>query len=248
MHMRLPCPWYMHLPMPRAHGHATRTRPCYMHLPAGSWRRKRNYVLGATTHIRPSSLAPLNAPPTSAPGRCASAGCSYYAHSALSVGGGLHCCKRCQGHPGKHGTACERVEHADSTGTDAMACKPCHTWSVAAHGTVDLDMTLKLKLPIPTFLIPLALVRWLMPRLVRVRTPHPLALARPIYHAYMRMPDAHATCTHAHCACQMRMQKHMPHAMHTCSATCARARARARTCTCTHGTCTGLLPPAPSPQ
>lgn len=132
------------------------------------YRAQRNYVLGATTLVRPSSARPLEiVPPSERPACCASPGCAFYANRLLSAGSGLHCCRRCQDHPGKHSAQCERRRTADG---------PPPEWSLACHGTVDVDMHVHLRLPIPTFLIPLPLIRWLVPRLVRAFYPHLIAL------------------------------------------------------------------------
>jgi len=137
-----------------------------------SWRRKRNYVLGATTLIRPSDALPLETkPPADAPTgprRCASPGCTMYAHSALSLGGGLYCCCSCQDKPGKHAASCEKCVVGES------ALPP--EWALPQHGTIDIDVFLHLKLPVPTFLIPLTLIRWVVPRLVQVFYPRLIQL------------------------------------------------------------------------
>lgn len=133
-----------------------------------SWRRKRNYVLGATAILRPSSASPVNiSPPSARPGRCASPGCRFYAHSQLSQGGGRYCCQRCCQHPGKHSKNC---------GRHVMEMDPPPEWALAEHGTVDIEMVLNVKLPIPTFLIPLAFCRWIIKGLVRLLYPHLLSL------------------------------------------------------------------------
>lgn len=144
--------------------------------PVKSWRRKRNYVLGATTLVRPSSAAPLSIePPGPAPGPCASPGCRFFAHSALSSGGGCYCCHKCREKPGKHAPGCERceVQSADGDG-GGMGGGPA--WALARYGCVDLELTITLKLPIPTFLIPLALVRWVCIKLIKLVYPYLLAL------------------------------------------------------------------------
>jgi len=136
--------------------------------PVSSWRRKRNFVLGATTIVRPSGRRPLEIdPPTDKPGRCASPGCAYLCHSALSAGGGRYCCQRCHEKPGKHGSGCERRSHATAETA---------AWALAMHGSIDLELTISLKLPIPTFLIPLAFVRWVIIKLIRLVYPYLLAL------------------------------------------------------------------------
>lgn len=107
--------------------------------PVKSWRRKRNYVLGATSLVRPSAARPLNLePPAHACSRCLSPGCTYLANSALSCGGGTHCCEKCKEHPGKHGASCER----------RAATGPVPAWALAVHGCVDLTIVITLKLPV----------------------------------------------------------------------------------------------------
>jgi hypothetical protein len=126
-----------------------------------------SFVIGATTLIRPSTAPPLEIePPTPTPMRCQSPGCRYWAHSALSVGGGTHCCEKCKEHPCKYSARCEKL---DSSG-------PPPKWARAVHGCVDLELTISLKLPIPTFLIPLAFVRWVLVKLVKLIYPYLIAL------------------------------------------------------------------------
>ena len=50
------------------------------------------------------------------------------------------------------------------------------TWSLAEHGCVDLDLVISVKLPIPTFLIPLALCRWILRGLISLVYPYLLLL------------------------------------------------------------------------
>lgn len=136
--------------------------------PVRSWRRKRNYVLGATTIVRPSSARPLQIdPPSERPGPCASPGCGLYVHSTLGAGDGHYCCHRCREQPGRHAKGCERR---------AVATGPAPAWSLAEHGCVDVEIGLSLQLPIPTFLIPLAICRWVIKALVRLVYPRLLAL------------------------------------------------------------------------
>ena len=179
--------------------------------PVKGWRRKRNYVYGASCLIRPSAIAPLElAPPSERPARCATPGCGYLAHSCLSVGGGRYCCQRCQdrGKPGKYDGFCEHVPAAEEDGDGAnggggagggaraggggggggskekdptpreaaamaaaMAAAAERRWCLPTHGTVDLELCVNVKLPIPTFLIPLFFLRWLVPKLLRVIYP-----------------------------------------------------------------------------
>ena len=57
--------------------------------PVKSWRRKRNYVYGATLSVRPSDTPPVRVKSSSeSPPHCCTPGCPYYAHSCLSVGSG----------------------------------------------------------------------------------------------------------------------------------------------------------------
>lgn len=126
------------------------------------WRRKRNYVIGATSLITPSRHArPLSAKETGQrPGKCASPGCGFFAHSALSVGNGTHCCQKCHDKgSGKHHHSgfCERLPVSG----------PPPEWSLPLHGCVDFELFISMKIPIPTFLIPLTFARWVMVKLVR---------------------------------------------------------------------------------
>ena len=51
-----------------------------------------------------------------------------------------------------------------------------HAWQLPAYGTLELELYVNVQLPIPTFLIPLALARWIFPRLVRLVSPVRLLL------------------------------------------------------------------------
>ena len=129
-----------------------------------SWRRKRNYVLGATTIIRPSAQPVLTLePPCAKLPKCASPGCAFAVHSCLSAGSGRFCCHKCEHNPGKHASGCEMVKFDEGGGA--------HAWQLPAYGTLELELYVNVQLPIPTFLIPLALVRWIFPRLVRLVYP-----------------------------------------------------------------------------
>ena len=133
------------------------------------WRRKRNYVLGATTLVTPSKAEPLElVPPGPKPAKCANPACTFYAHPVLSIGHGLYCCQKCHEKPGKHGPACQKCEVGGTGGAPS--------WSLPVHGTVDLELAISLKLPIPTFLIPLAFIRWVLIKLVKLVYPYLLAL------------------------------------------------------------------------
>lgn len=142
--------------------------------PVKHWRRKRNYVLGATTLFRPSRhMRPLSTvEPSERPGPCRSPGCPFYASTVLSNGGGTHCCARCAERPGKHGKLCQRrsVEEGRVRG------EPPPEWELPTHGTVDFDLYINLKIPIPTFLIPLAFARWVMVKLTNLVYPYLLTL------------------------------------------------------------------------
>ena len=134
-----------------------------------SWRRKRNYVLGASTVITPSASKPLELEaPGPAPVKCASPGCKFYAHSMLSVGNGLYCCHKCKEKPGKHGSSCEKCDVGRAAGPPR--------WNLPSHGTVDIELCISLKLPIPTWMIPLAFIRWVLIKLVKLVYPYLLAL------------------------------------------------------------------------
>ena len=136
--------------------------------PVKSWRRKRNYVLGCVCVFRPSvHLAPLTlSPPGPVPVCCQSPGCRFYAASTLSTGLGTHCCSRCQEKPGKHSALCEK----------RAVTGPAPPWAIAKHGTVDIDLGVTVKLPIPTWLIPLSFARWVLVKLVRANYPYLLTL------------------------------------------------------------------------
>lgn len=132
-----------------------------------SWRRKRNYVLGATTVLRPSAAPVLRlSPPSARPGRCASPNCQFAVARCLSAGGGLYCCHKCQSHPGKHAASCERAPFGDAANGGGAG-----EWQLPQYGTLDLEVMVNVKLPIPTFLIPLTLLRWLLPKLIRLVYP-----------------------------------------------------------------------------
>eukprot|EP00966_Prymnesium_polylepis_P257724 5953942-Prymnesium_polylepis.1 len=109
-----------------------------------SWRRKRNYVLGATTIVRPSSAKVIELEkPSARPGRCASPGCDFAVHSCLSLGGGRYCCQRChEKGSGKHGSSCERVRYCEPVangGDGGEVASTEHAWQIAKYGTVDLE-------------------------------------------------------------------------------------------------------------
>ena len=131
--------------------------------PVKSWRRVRNILLGSATLIRPSTLPAVTIePPTPRPERCATPGCKFRANSALSLGGGRYCCARCRDRPGKHSSSCERCRSDGSTPAE---------WALATQGSVDLETHLRLILPIPRWLIPTSLVKWVVPKLVRLIYP-----------------------------------------------------------------------------
>ena len=142
--------------------------------PVKGWRRKRNYVLGATCIMRPSNAKPIEVePPTATPAKCASPGCNLRVNSALSSGwGGLYCCGKCREKPCKHGSSCERCEFSSAAS---------HKWDLATHGCVDLEISITLKLPIPTWMIPLAFLRWVLVKVIKLYYPYLLALNERFY-------------------------------------------------------------------
>ncbi len=131
--------------------------------PVKSWRRKRAFI-ETVVALRPSDAPPLDiAPPSPRPARCCSAGCRFFAHRALSAGGGTHCCKACRkSSGGKHDASCQRVEYDEKTSLE---------WALPNHGSVDVELALVLHPPIPTWMIPMALVRWLLSVLTRLLVP-----------------------------------------------------------------------------
>jgi len=115
--------------------------------------------------LRPSAGKPIDIdPPSESVTKCA--GCAFFCHEVLSVGLGEHCCRRCKDKPGtgKHDKDCRRIPH------DLHFAKN-YFWSRAAHGTVDVELTAKIQLPIPRWLIPNGLVRWAIPLLVGIIYP-----------------------------------------------------------------------------
>ena len=139
--------------------------------PVKGWRRKRNYVLGATFLIRPSDKKPLELePPSAKPGRCASPGCPFFVHPALSSGGGKYCCHKCHEKPNKHAAGCQRCEVAGVPPGGGPE------WALATHGTVDVEVTIQIKLPIPTWLIPLSFLRWVLIKVIKLFYPYLIAL------------------------------------------------------------------------
>ena len=54
----------------------------------------------------------------------------------------------------------------------AGALGSLHAWARALHGCVDLELTISIKLPIPTWLLPLAFVRWVLVKLIKVFYPY----------------------------------------------------------------------------
>ena len=144
--------------------------------PVKGWRRKRNYVLGATTIFRPSKYTrPLSTvEPSERPGACRSPNCPFYASTVLSNGAGTHCCARCAEKPGKHAKLCQRRSMEELRGRSCAPPPP--EWELPTHGTVDFDLYINLKLPIPTFLIPLSFARWVMVKLTNLVYPYLLTL------------------------------------------------------------------------
>ena len=101
----------------------------------------------------------------------------------MSLGDGRYCCQRCHEKPGKHGSGCERVlynvvNQASDVSMEKRVdpCRGEHSWQLARYGTMDIELHVNVKLPIPTFLIPLTLVRWVVPKLVRLVYPYLLLL------------------------------------------------------------------------
>ena len=130
-----------------------------------SWRRQRNFVLGATTVIKPSSARPVSLdPPSSKPAKCASPGCRFHANPALSIGGGLYCCLKCKEKGPKHAAPayCQKREFPDEN----------IKWSLAEHGCIDVELAVTIKFPIPTWLIPLAFVRWVAVKIIKLYYPY----------------------------------------------------------------------------
>ena len=135
--------------------------------PVSGWRRKRNFA-HAQILLKPSDVAqPLVLhPPSERPGCCASAGCPFYVGTALSSGRGTHCCGRCAERPGRHSAGCEQRRTSE----------PPPEWALAEHGTVDLDVYISIQLPVPTFLIPLIFVRWVVSGVISLVYPYLLKL------------------------------------------------------------------------
>ena len=57
-----------------------------------------------------------------------------------------------------------------------MRGEPPPEWELPTHGTVDFDLYINLKIPIPTLLIPLAFARWVMVKLTNLVYPYLLTL------------------------------------------------------------------------
>ena len=73
--------------------------------------------------------------------RCRSAGCSFAAHAASG-----YCCDACRDGIGRHGTCCT-------------------AW-LAGVGAFDATVCCEVKIPVPKWLLPPPLIRWLVPKLV----------------------------------------------------------------------------------
>ena len=120
------------------------------------FRRNRNVLLGAATFLAAAEPNEL-APPTASPGPCGTAGCGLACHPCVGAFDGLHCCGLCRVSKGRrHGPLCERRSF------DAAAPR---AWQRTELGALDIDMYVRGVLPIPRWLIPHALVRWVVPRL-----------------------------------------------------------------------------------
>ena len=131
--------------------------------PVTSWRRKRNMLLGAASMIRPSAAEAHDIEPkTAAPPKCKSRGCQFHANSSVSWES-EYCCYVCKGGRGKHSELlCEGGVY------DAASPAP---WSLPVHGCIYLETYVRLKPPIPSWMIPRWLLRCAIPKLITLIYP-----------------------------------------------------------------------------
>ena len=129
-------------------------------LPPVRRRRKRNVMRGAAVLIR---ALPLPPPPSAPPCACASAGCRFSVHTRhyLSSANGFanYCCAACRDGKRYHDASCQRYTY------NAAAPPP---WEAPRYGLVDVELFATICLPVPRWLIPNALIRWAIPRILRM--------------------------------------------------------------------------------
>ena len=115
-------------------------------LPPLGKHRKRNVISGLALVATPTRGQHAHARVKQTDGAaalpiCRSSGCPYVGR--LATGG--YCCERCRSRPCEHGAHCS-------------------AW-LARCGSLDIDVCCRVKLPVPSWLLPPPLIRWLVPKL-----------------------------------------------------------------------------------
>merc|ERR1712176_455634 len=103
------------------------------------------------------------ADPGRRPARCASPGCKYFAHTDRRNNGGAYCCRKCRDNGANvHGLACQLICF-DTSGEPE--------WMRAQHGNCSIDISAKMVLGFPRWLVPLSLIQWVFPTLLKLAYP-----------------------------------------------------------------------------